>query len=303
MSYVGAAQAAECRALLGSALELLQRDPNIPSDVLVVAGNIAAAIGALFEAERASSEVDGKACVKHAMSSLSQTMALLQDVKVHHEGIAASTQSLARVMSKLYPLVQRPSHPQPSGPAEQRPSAGQPAAPPLDTRADRADAGGHHGHGGGAAPTRAGWKPAPAPAQNAAPSAGAPAPAPARAGAAARVAGRAPHTSTAPRQKIEANVGATTESNFFVGFSGEIAEGGVFVATYATFPVGTAIETLVTLPGNYQFTAPGWVRFVRDPMDMDSEPGIGISFDELRTEQRELILRFVRKRSPLFYDD
>jgi uncharacterized protein (TIGR02266 family) len=106
-----------------------------------------------------------------------------------------------------------------------------------------------------------------------------------------------------PREKLEANIGATTESNFFVGFSGEIAEGGVFIATYATFPLGASVEVLVTLPGNYQFTVPGEVRFVRDPMDMDSEPGIGVRFEALPTEHRELILRFVRKRPPLFYDE
>jgi hypothetical protein len=60
---------------------------------------------------------------------------------------------------------------------------------------------------------------------------------------------------------------------------------------------------LVTLPGNYQFTVPGDVRFVRDPMDMDSEPGIGVRFDGLSAEHRELILRFIRKRPPVFFDD
>jgi hypothetical protein len=38
-------------------------------------------------------------------------------------------------------------------------------------------------------------------------------------------------------------------------------------------------------------------------MGMDSEPGMGIQFDRLDAEQRELILRFVRKRRPIFYDD
>src|ERR1700755_3626378 len=91
MTYSGAAQAAESRALLGTALEALQKDPKIPKEVLAVAENLAGAVGALFEAERASSDVDGKSSVKHAMGSLSQTMALLQDVKSDHEGIADAT--------------------------------------------------------------------------------------------------------------------------------------------------------------------------------------------------------------------
>jgi hypothetical protein len=63
------------------------------------------------------------------------------------------------------------------------------------------------------------------------------------------------------------------------------------------------VDVLVTLPGGFSKSIPGTVRFVRDPMDMDSEPGIGVRFDRLDDEGRELILRFIRKRPPLFYDD
>jgi uncharacterized protein (TIGR02266 family) len=263
MTYSGATQAAESRVLLGTALEALQKDPKVPKDVLAVAENLAGAVGALFEAEKASSDVDGKSSVKHAMGSLSQTMALLQDVKSDHDGILIATRALAQVMSKLYPLATVPTI---------RPSA---PAPHVIT------------------PTQV---------ANAATVAAAPAP---RVVTAPKVAAVPPArpAKTGPREKLEANVGATTESNFFVGFSGEISEGGVFIATYATFPVGTPVEVLVTLPGGYASTITGSVRFVRDPMDMDSEPGIGVRFDSLTAEQRDLVLRFIRKRPPLFYDD
>jgi uncharacterized protein (TIGR02266 family) len=260
MTYSGATQAAESRALLGTALEALQKDPKVPKDVLAVAENLAGAVGALFEAEKASSDVDGKSSVKHAMGSLSQTMALLQDVKSDHDGILIATKALAQVMSKLYPLATVPTI--------------RPSAPALHT--------------------------SPASVANA-PTVVAPAAAPVpRVVTAAKAAAPA---KSGPREKLEANVGATTESNFFVGFSGEISEGGVFIATYATFPVGTLVEVLVTLPGGYASTILGSVRFVRDPMDMDSEPGIGVRFESLTAEQRELALRFIRKRPPLFYDE
>jgi uncharacterized protein (TIGR02266 family) len=106
-----------------------------------------------------------------------------------------------------------------------------------------------------------------------------------------------------PRERLEANVGATTESNFYVGFSGDISDGGVFVATYVTLAIGAAVDVLVTLPGGFESTIAGTVRFVRDPMDMESEPGVGVRFHKLTAEQRELILRFIRKRPPVFYDD
>jgi uncharacterized protein (TIGR02266 family) len=233
-----------------------------------VAENIARAIGALFEAERASSDGDGKSSVKHAMGSLSQTMALLQDVKGNHHGIAVATQALAQVMSKLYPLAQAPT---------MRPSA--PSAARLSL----------------AATMMAAQVPA-----------NAKVPQDAHAGPRASAPGAA-HASipmpAGPREQLEANVGATTESNFYVGFSGDIGEGGVFVATYLTLALGAPVDVLVTLPGGFESKIPGTVRFVRDPMDMESEPGVGVRFHHLTAEQRELILRFIRKRPPVFYDD
>lgn len=267
MTYSGAAAATQSRQMLGKVLETLQRDPNVPQDVLSVAENIAHAIGALFEAERASSDVDGKASVRHAMGSLSQTMALLQDLRGRHEGIDPATRTLAEVMSKLYPLAQAPTI-RPSRPPSQ---PGTPAAIP------------------GSAPVPTVPTGAPDAKQAAAP---APAVAPVE-----RV------TRPGEREQLEANVGATTESNFFVGFSGDISEGGVFVATYLSLPVHAKVDVLVTLPGGFHKSIPGTVRFVRDPMDMESEPGIGVRFDRLDEEGRDLILRFIRKRPPLFYDE
>ena len=90
-SYSGSNKAKEARESLGKALAALQEDPNIPPDVLAVAQNIAQSVGALFEAEHATSEPDGKSCVKNALGSLSQTLALLQDVRETHAGIETAT--------------------------------------------------------------------------------------------------------------------------------------------------------------------------------------------------------------------
>ena len=80
---------------------------------------------------------------------------------------------------------------------------------------------------------------------------------------------------------------------------------GAVVATYNTFELGRLVTLHVTLPGGFEFKSPGRVHFVRDPMDMsdEAEPGMGVKFEALATEHRELVLRFVRKRPPMFYDD
>ena len=43
----------------------------------------------------------------------------------------------------------------------------------------------------------------------------------------------------------------------------------------------------------------------RDPFDLtsDSEPGMGIQFESIDPHSRDLALRFIRKRPPMFYDD
>ena len=58
-------------------------------------------------------------------------------------------------------------------------------------------------------------------------------------------------------------------------------------------------------PDEFETRIEGTVRYVRDPMDLaaESEPGMGVKFERLTGEQRELILRFVRKRAPIFYDE
>jgi len=240
MSYSGALIARGAREELGKALATLQEDPRTPPDVMGVAQNIAQAVGSLFDAEQAADERHGKASVRAALGSLSQTMALLQDVKSGHRGVVAATASIAGAMSKLHPLTVVPS---------MLPGRMPSVPPPVGS-----------GHG---------------------------------------------HIASGKRTEVEANVGASSETNFYVGFSGEIAEGGVFVATYNTLDGGTLVNVTVSLPGGFEFRIPGYVHFVRDPMDMndDAEPGMGVKFEHLPNEHRELILRFIRKRAPMFYDD
>lgn len=295
MSYSGANQASEAREALGKALAALQEDPNIPEDVMSVAQNLAQAVGALFEAEKASSEPDGKACVRNALGTLSQTLALLQDVRTEHKGIEVATEVLAKAMSTLYPLTTKPSAPPP---ATQTPGAGNVANAPKASAGPGSPP--PQGAQGGAAPPPT--APVPPTRQAPQPQAKRP-PNPAPSGQPAGV--PAPSAGSGGQQSIEVNIGATTESNFFVGFSGEIAEGGVFVATYEVLPVSTPVNMLVTLPGGFDFRAQGKVKFVRDPLDLaaEAEPGMGICFDNLGQNERELVLRFIRKRPPMFYDE
>ena len=51
MGYTASNEARQAREALGAALEALQKDADIPREVLGIAQNIARSVGALFEAE------------------------------------------------------------------------------------------------------------------------------------------------------------------------------------------------------------------------------------------------------------
>ncbi len=289
MGYSGADEAGNARESLGKALEALQQEADVPEEVLAITQNVAQSIGALFEAERASTEPDGKSCVKSALGMLSQTLALLQDVKSEHNGVLTATENIADVVSVLFPLTNRPSarpefsdsgRPEGSSPAPARASS----RPPASVRSSDRPVSNKPSTG---APISS--RPSGPSGVGAIPTSMLPPPAPVPSG---------------ERHRIEANLGATTQSNFYVGFTGEISHGGVFLATYEPLTKDTSVSMLVTLPGGFEFECDGYVRFVRDPMDVasESEPGMGIQFEGLSDEARALVLRFVRKRPPMFYD-
>jgi len=108
---------------------------------------------------------------------------------------------------------------------------------------------------------------------------------------------------TAPRVQLVTAVNLFSASNFFVGFSSDISEGGVFVSSYSLEPVGAEVSVSLGLPGGYEINARGVVRWIRDPRDPENSepPGMGIEFVELDDEARGLIAEFVELREPQFH--
>jgi uncharacterized protein (TIGR02266 family) len=104
---------------------------------------------------------------------------------------------------------------------------------------------------------------------------------------------------------LAAEVGLRSESNFYTGFSDDISEGGLFVATYSLLPLGAHLTISFGLPGGEEIVAEAEVRWVRDPMlgDMSLSPGMGVRFTTLAPEQLAAIRKFMDLRQPMFYDD
>jgi uncharacterized protein (TIGR02266 family) len=103
-----------------------------------------------------------------------------------------------------------------------------------------------------------------------------------------------------PRIRLETDVSLVSDSTFFTGLSGNISEGGIFVATYRALPLGTSIELEFELPEGV-VRAVGCVCWIRDA-GPDSPPGMGIEFVSISNVDQEKIAHFCEVRPPLYYD-
>lgn len=102
-----------------------------------------------------------------------------------------------------------------------------------------------------------------------------------------------------PRVSMTADVSLYSETNFWSGFSEDLSEGGLFIATYQGAKLGTELELTFELPTGHVVKTKGVVRWLRD----GERPGVGVQFQDLSDEDLKIIKTFVKHRAPLFYDD
>ena len=105
------------------------------------------------------------------------------------------------------------------------------------------------------------------------------------------------------RVAVAVEINLASDSQFFSGLSGDISEGGLFLSTYRTLPVGSAVDLEFSLPGS---DAPlhtrGVVCWLRE--HSTGQPrGVGIAFDTLDDADRERIHHFCAMSPPLYYED
>ncbi len=109
----------------------------------------------------------------------------------------------------------------------------------------------------------------------------------------------------AARVAMQTQVDLVSDSNFFTGFSTNISEGGLFVATVNVLPAGTPVDVTFTLPAGARLTVKGEVRWTREVNDRTPEvfPGVGVRFTEVDAAAVSQIKNFVQQREPLFFPD
>ncbi|MCC7535514.1 MAG: TIGR02266 family protein [Deltaproteobacteria bacterium] len=97
------------------------------------------------------------------------------------------------------------------------------------------------------------------------------------------------------RVSLETTIGMHSESYFYAGRAQDLSDGGIFVATYATLPVGTEVTVSFLLPDGRPILATGIVRWTREARET-SGPGVGVAFDGLARETLEAIRGYVAGR-------
>ena len=109
----------------------------------------------------------------------------------------------------------------------------------------------------------------------------------------------------AARVAMQTQVDLASDSNFFTGFSTNISEGGLFVATVNVLPPGTPVDVTFTLPAGSRLTVKGEVRWTREVNDRtpDVFPGVGVRFTDVDPAVVSAIKKFVQQREPLFFPD
>jgi uncharacterized protein (TIGR02266 family) len=109
------------------------------------------------------------------------------------------------------------------------------------------------------------------------------------------------------RVPFEVEVTVESDHNFYTGFTQNISEGGLFIATSRLLPLGSKIQFSFRLGGSAEpVTIYGIVRWVREhsPMTEDAPSGMGVQFVDLAPAVTDQVNQFIRRqRDTIFYDD
>ncbi|HJN73230.1 MAG TPA: PilZ domain-containing protein [Myxococcota bacterium] len=105
------------------------------------------------------------------------------------------------------------------------------------------------------------------------------------------------------RCTLQVRVSGVCENNFFMGFSENISEGGVFIATMCPPVVGEVIDLSVAVSFDQALLVKGEVRWHRTD-EHGAPTGCGVKFFPLSPEQEALITDAMKAvgKAPLFYD-
>jgi uncharacterized protein (TIGR02266 family) len=106
----------------------------------------------------------------------------------------------------------------------------------------------------------------------------------------------------AARAVFEVEIGLLSESNFYTGLTYDVSSGGVFVSTHQPAATGSEVTLFFVLPGGHPIEATGVVRWTR-AASVDTTPGMGVAFTNLKAEDLAAISEYCSYRAPLFHEN
>ena len=108
-----------------------------------------------------------------------------------------------------------------------------------------------------------------------------------------------------PRVELSVEIDVNTDTNFYTGFTENISNGGIFVATHTPAKVGEEVPLSFKLPNtNHVIKTKGTVQWNRDfnKVYPDTHPGMGLKFISLSKEDEHIINEYIRNvREPYFH--
>jgi len=109
---------------------------------------------------------------------------------------------------------------------------------------------------------------------------------------------------THKRVAMNVAVSGVSEDNFFVGFSEDISEGGVFISTLCPPAVGEVVDLSITISSELSLSVRGEVRWHRTNHQCEVT-GCGVRFSPISPEQALALAQALctSDREPLFFDD
>jgi len=107
------------------------------------------------------------------------------------------------------------------------------------------------------------------------------------------------------RRDFQCEVSAKSDHQLFTGFSENISEGGLFISTYETTPIGTRFGVTFSVVGvEREFTGTVEVCWVREYSEMTPhmKPGMGVRFVDLSPQDEQILNAIIQRIDTMFYE-
>lgn len=104
---------------------------------------------------------------------------------------------------------------------------------------------------------------------------------------------------------VDTMLSTGSHHQIYTGFSQDIKDGGIFIATFEPRENGSEVVVNFKLPKDKNISALGVVHFVREynPNVPELPPGMGVQFKNLSRANQDAIESFLETRTAMFYDE